>query len=238
MSEDGTTIVDKLEGDLGNLADAIDTMNCGLVVRDPTGIIIFANERLATWLGCKRADIVGRQSWELAPPELHDIIRDEIKAAEAGDARGRLTVLQRVDSTTFPVLFIPQRFEDHAGRVAGTFAVIIDLGTVQTAKRAGYAGEGVRGTLDRIALELQGLALAVDLPSASLLPFDHPKLDDLSPREREVLSLLASGDRVPSIATQLEISPHTVRNHLKSIYRKLDVATQTELIQFVRDLED
>ena len=63
---------------------------------------------------------------------------------------------------------------------------------------------------------------------------DHPDLRTLSEREREILSELAAGSRVPSIATRLFISPHTVRNHLKAIYRKLGVGSQAELIERVR----
>ena len=46
----------------------------------------------------------------------------------------------------------------------------------------------------------------------------------------------ARREPVPAIAEQLGISPHTVRNHLKSIYRKLEVQTQSDLIRFVRGL--
>lgn len=52
----------------------------------------------------------------------------------------------------------------------------------------------------------------------------------LSPREREVLHLVARGLRVKDAATQLGVSPHTVRNHLKAIFRKLDVHSQAELV--------
>ncbi len=47
---------------------------------------------------------------------------------------------------------------------------------------------------------------------------------------------LAAGDWVPAIAKRLYISPHTVRNHLKSIYRKVGVGTQSQLIERVRSL--
>ena len=67
---------------------------------------------------------------------------------------------------------------------------------------------------------------------------DHPLLQELSQREREVLAHLVAGSRVPTIADKLFISPNTVRNHLKAIYRKLDVSSQTELIERVRGLED
>jgi DNA-binding NarL/FixJ family response regulator len=60
------------------------------------------------------------------------------------------------------------------------------------------------------------------------VPLHHPKLNDLSP--------LVAGDRVPTIADRLHISQHTVRNHLKSMYRKLDVGAQADLIALVRSL--
>lgn len=47
---------------------------------------------------------------------------------------------------------------------------------------------------------------------------------------------LVAGERVPTIAGKLFISPHTVRNHLKSIYSKLQVHSQSELIVLVRSL--
>jgi DNA-binding NarL/FixJ family response regulator len=54
--------------------------------------------------------------------------------------------------------------------------------------------------------------------------------DALSPRETEVIVAMARGQRVNEIAKSLFISPHTVRNHLKSIFRKLDVSSQVELL--------
>ena len=85
-------------------------------------------------------------------------------------------------------------------------------------------------------MELQSLSMAANLPVGVPLPLEHPDLKELSPREIEVLTLLMTGDRVAGIATQLHISPHTVRNHLKSMYRKVEVKTQSELIQRVRSL--
>jgi PAS domain S-box-containing protein len=48
-------------------------------------------------------------------------------------------------------------------------------------------------------------------------------LDRLTPRERQVLSLMAVGTRVHVIAAQLSISVATVRNHTQNILRKLGV---------------
>ena len=51
----------------------------------------------------------------------------------------------------------------------------------------------------------------------------------LSRREREVLRLLLANHKPQVIAKRLFISLHTVRNHLRSIFEKLDVHSQTEL---------
>jgi two-component system nitrate/nitrite response regulator NarL len=54
--------------------------------------------------------------------------------------------------------------------------------------------------------------------------------DALTPREREIVSALSTGQRVGAIAERLGVSEHTVRNHLKAVYRKLDVHSQVELL--------
>lgn len=62
------------------------------------------------------------------------------------------------------------------------------------------------------------------------LAIEHPEVDKLTKREHEVLVRVLMGDDVPSIGGSLFISPHTVRNHLKAIYRKLDVRSRVELV--------
>jgi DNA-binding CsgD family transcriptional regulator len=60
---------------------------------------------------------------------------------------------------------------------------------------------------------------------------DPERLASLSPRETEVLRHLLEGYRVNTIARRLFISQHTVRNHLKKIFAKLEVRSQTELME-------
>lgn len=52
--------------------------------------------------------------------------------------------------------------------------------------------------------------------------------EPLSPRESEVLSLIARGYRNIDVATTLDISTHTVSTHIKSIYRKLSICSRAE----------
>ena len=56
----------------------------------------------------------------------------------------------------------------------------------------------------------------------------------LSRREVEIVRLLAEGRRVAAIARDLDLSVHTVRNHLRAIFRKLELHSQEELLDAVR----
>lgn len=70
----------------------------------------------------------------------------------------------------------------------------------------------IRATVDRI-LQAQG----------------HEGNEDerpLSPREREILTLLLHGQTVARISRTLQISRWTVRNHLKAAYRALGASSQ------------
>ena len=59
----------------------------------------------------------------------------------------------------------------------------------------------------------------------------------LSPREREVVRLLAGGLRNKEIAAQLHITERTVKFHLGRIFDKLDVDSRTELLLRVLELD-
>ena len=55
-----------------------------------------------------------------------------------------------------------------------------------------------------------------------------PPLPELTPREREVLALLAEGLTNRLIAERLVVSEHTVHRHVTSILRKLSVGDRTQ----------
>lgn len=58
----------------------------------------------------------------------------------------------------------------------------------------------------------------------------------LSPREREVLGQLARGISIATIAQELGISHHTVGDHVKNIYRKLNIASRAEAALQARNM--
>jgi two-component system response regulator NreC len=79
-------------------------------------------------------------------------------------------------------------------------------------------------------------SLAKLLVSDYLTQSNHPKkqatLDGLTPREYEVLTLLADGASNVEIAEQLSISPKTVARHRENIMGKLNLHSRAELVKY------
>jgi DNA-binding CsgD family transcriptional regulator len=78
---------------------------------------------------------------------------------------------------------------------------------------------GMRALEERAAARLQELVETPSAPAAS---------DELTPREIEVLRLIAIGRSNADIATALAISPNTVATHVRSILAKTGSANRTE----------
>jgi len=60
-------------------------------------------------------------------------------------------------------------------------------------------------------------------------------VEDLTPREREVLRLIARGHTNAEIATMLHVSVRTVENHRASVLRKLGLRTRAELVRHANE---
>ena len=69
-------------------------------------------------------------------------------------------------------------------------------------------------------------------PSRHKPASEAAKIDSLTKRERQIISLVAQGLRNKQIAARLFISEITVRHHLTSVFSKLDAADRFELILF------
>jgi DNA-binding NarL/FixJ family response regulator len=75
-------------------------------------------------------------------------------------------------------------------------------------------------------------AFAGDLPAGASV---DPELDQITPREREVLRLLARGYTYKEIARRLEVSIKTVETHVSSVLRKLQLSSRHELTRWATD---
>jgi DNA-binding NarL/FixJ family response regulator len=72
-----------------------------------------------------------------------------------------------------------------------------------------------------------------DRPGAA--PISDPELDLLTPRERDVLRLLARGYAYKEIAAELFISVKTVETHVSSVLRKTQLSNRYELSRWATD---
>jgi DNA-binding NarL/FixJ family response regulator len=61
---------------------------------------------------------------------------------------------------------------------------------------------------------------------------DDDPYDRLTPREREVLQLVAEGYSSAGIASRLDISPRTAESHRGSVMRKLGLGSQVDLVRY------
>ena len=66
-------------------------------------------------------------------------------------------------------------------------------------------------------------------------PSLDPELDQLTPREREVLRLIARGYTYKEIARELSISAKTVESHVSSVLRKLQLSTRHQLTRWATE---
>jgi two-component system response regulator DesR len=74
------------------------------------------------------------------------------------------------------------------------------------------------------AVRMVGLGMTVFQPQTEMAPA-------LSPRELEVLDLMARGSTNREIAEALHLSPHTIHEHTSSLYRKLGARNRADAVQ-------
>lgn len=177
-----------------------------------------------------------------------------VGVAADGRAAVKEVVLQRPDvallDLQMPVLdgFAATR---EIARVAPEVAVLVvtmfdDDDSVFAAMRAGARGYVVKGAeQDELARAVRAVAAgeAIFSPGVAqrvLRYFSTPPpvadpFPELTAREREILTLLASARPNAVIAARLGLSPKTVANHLSSIFGKLQVADRAAAILRARE---
>ena len=134
----------------------------------------------------------------------------------------------------------------HPGTAVLVLTMYDDDASVFAVLRAGARGYVLKGAhqadlIAAIRAVARGEAVFGALVADRVLGyFTDPRprrqvLPELTAREREVLALLAASLPTATIATQLGLSPKTVRNHLSSVFAKLQVADRTQAVLRARE---
>lgn len=119
----------------------------------------------------------------------------------------------------------------------------INRENLNKAKELGIKGFITRKcSLDEILLATRTVANGQRFICPSILDilFNEPETsqeDDinLTPREIEILKLIARGKSTISIASDLFVSPHTVQTHRKNIIKKLQIKSPTQFVIHAMD---
>jgi DNA-binding NarL/FixJ family response regulator len=82
---------------------------------------------------------------------------------------------------------------------------------------------------------LAGFVLDAFAQRPGAAPVGDPEVDLLTPRERDVLRLLARGYAYKEIAAELFISIKTVETHVSSVLRKTQLSNRYELSRWASD---
>ncbi len=116
---------------------------------------------------------------------------------------------------------------------SGLIALLTTYQEPALVREAYLAGANAYFSKELSAPELKRRLLRVAQGEERLTP---PDLPTLTPREEEVLGLLAHGLSVKEMAKALGLSPDTVKDHLESLYGKLLARNRVEALEKARSL--
>lgn len=172
----------------------------------------------------------GEQAVKLALAHRPDVVLMDIRMPGTDGLEATSQLLSRTDASGIRVIMLTTfEFDDYVLR----------------ALRAGASGFLLKGVepadlLDAIRVVAAGDALLAPsvtrrlLERFSVLHEASPELrrclDELTPREREVLTLVGSGMSNADIAEQLVVSPATVKTHVNRVMMKLAVHDRAQLV--------
>jgi DNA-binding CsgD family transcriptional regulator len=116
-------------------------------------------------------------------------------------------------------------------RIERATAIVRDslLEAAQAAADAARRARTLAETLDEVLAVLADPQRGQMVPVPAIAAASSGEASHLSQREREVLARVAAGRSNKAIAEELYVSPNTVKTHVASLLRKLDVHTRAQL---------
>ena len=170
---------------------------------DPAGRVLRISA--SSGLGSARRDAMERAAFDLPPDQNRKRLLRLMKERVSEAIDGEVTLLDGG-----PVVFVAGGRHAELESCGGELATLLEqlpaanVSTLDYVDDDGKVRPWAHGSLERA------------------------RLQDLTPREREILVLLAGGARTGEIAQRLVISDKTVKTHIQNILRKLDVTSRLE----------
>jgi PAS domain S-box-containing protein len=184
----------------------LDCVDLAVIGTDADGVVTTWNSRAETLYGWSREEACGRHIIELLmPPESRRAAESILATLQRGGAWQGPFRLQRRDASIITAFVKNSPIVDDAGVLIGVVGVSIEIADTELATAVRTLAEVDRGAPSRRARTL-------------------------SPREREVLGLLARGLTGEQIAERLVLSPETIRTHIRNAREKLGASTRVEAV--------
>ena len=221
------------------LQSLLTAMSDGVLITDEYGQRTYANPALGDLVGDDPCESGGGEAPSWLPEDQQTRYVQYLRQARDGQIGREIVSLEwRLITSSgreIPALIklVPMR-GSRGTSVPLIWLIVPDRAPMRVGDADPVRQGQLEDTMRRIASELERIGIPTNSASAR----HHSavrELGRLSPRETDVLDRLLEGHRVASIADQLEVSEHTVRNHLKSMFRKLSVHSQAELVGLVRN---
>ena len=160
-----------------------------------------------------------------------DVVLVDVHMPAGGGARVIAEVLQTDPDVRFLALSVSDAPEDV-------------IATIRAGAR-GYVTKTIapEELVDAISRVREGDAVfsprlagfVLDAFAGAAPPATDPELEQLTPREREVLRLIARGYAYKEVARDLSISVNTVETHVSSVLRKLQLSSRHQLARWASD---
>jgi PAS domain S-box-containing protein len=202
---------------LGLLREIIDSLPFATLVVTSSGRVAWWNKTSEHIFGWKSSEVLGRPN-----PTVPTDRQDEFRAFQEIVSGGRVlrvrSVRQRKDGALIEVKATMAPMPAGSGALTNTLILL----------------EPVVGPAYEIREHVQ---VPGDLlPSAEDRPEQRPlpaALSRFTPRQREIIMLVARGCRNREIAKSLSLGEQQIKNYLRGIYREINVASRAELLSWL-----
>ncbi|MCW2528913.1 MAG: two component transcriptional regulator, LuxR family [Pseudonocardiales bacterium] len=161
-----------------------------------------------------------------------DVVLLDVHMPDGGGAAVLAALVAELPDTRFLALSVSDAAEDVIGviRAGAKGYVTKTISAPELADAIKRVAEGDVVFSPRLA----GFVLDA-FRDSPVMPAIDPELDQLTPREKEVLRLLARGYAYKEIAGQLFISVKTVETHASNVLRKLQLSSRHQLTRWASD---
>ncbi len=176
----------------------------------------------------------GNEAITLAIEHSPDVILMDIKMPNLDGLEATRRIKQ--NQPNIHILVLTTFEEDHLiqqALAAGAVGYLTkDIAAEDLANAITTAAKGIIQLTPNVASRLLSSSTATNTATGATADAVNPgmqsTIDQLTPRERDVLRLLATGASNPDIAKQLHLSTGTVKNHVSAILRQLGISDRTQ----------